>query len=300
MTCQHCQTWILDDDHRCRRCGRRVRATPSRISPETYPLAAAATAPGYDFEGEPNFRGSESEISSSAAGLGQQILFTTPANQPRVIPFDSLTSPAERDAIRLRAAEAQRPAPVKSAKVEAKRSRSNRNSPSDQRGFDFHIHEEASRAPDLYLPTSDVICAAPVATAAVRVQAALLDALLIACGSTIGLGLFFYIGGHFTADKHVLPFASAALLTVPLFYKLLWVFAGQDTPGTRMSGLELVDFDGKRPSKGRRFQRLFGSVLSLLAAGIGMIWALVDEDKLTWHDHISGTFPTFSDQNSPV
>ena len=149
----------------------------------------------------------------------------------------------------------------------------------------------------VYLPASEVTCGAPVATAAIRLQAALLDTLLIACGSAIGLGLFYYVGGQLTADKHVLPFLAAALLTVPLFYKLLWAFAGQDTPGGRMSGLELVDFDGRRPSKKRRYQRLFGSVLSLLAAGIGMIWALVDEDKLTWHDHISGTFPTFSDQD---
>ncbi len=297
MTCQHCQTWILDDDHRCRRCGRRVRASPSRISPATYPIAAAATAPAYEFETEPGFQHSEPAVASQPAEFGQQVLFATPTHEPRVIPFDSLTSPAERDAIRLRAAETRRPLPVKSARVESKRSRSNRNSHSNQRDFEFQANGELPHTSGLHLPASEVTCGAPVATAAIRVQAALLDTLLIACGLAIGLGLFFYVGGQLTANKHVLPFLAAALLTVPLLYKLLWAFAGQDTPGARMSGLELVDFDGKRPSKERRFQRSFGSVLSLLAAGIGMIWALVDEDKLTWHDHISGTFPTFSDQD---
>ena len=38
--------------------------------------------------------------------------------------------------------------------------------------------------------------------------------------------------------------------------------------------------------------RLGGSVLSFLAAGIGLVWSLVDEDRLTWQDHISSTFPT--------
>ncbi len=296
MTCQHCQTWILDGDHRCRRCGRRVRAMPSRISPATYPIAAAATAPAYDFKQEPDYEQAELAVASHAAMPGQQTLFTAPANEPRVIPFGSLTSPAERDAIRLRAAETQRPAPVKSAKIEARSSRSKRNGRPDQRNLEFQSQDDLTHSSGLYLPASGVTCAAPVAGCAIRVQAALLDALLIACGCAIGLGLFFYVGGRFTAEKHLLPFLAAALLTVPLFYKLLWAFAGQDTPGVRISGLELVDFDSKRPSKGRRYQRLFGSVLSLLAAGIGMIWALVDEDKLTWHDHISGTFPTFSDQ----
>jgi hypothetical protein len=29
---------------------------------------------------------------------------------------------------------------------------------------------------------------------------------------------------------------------------------------------------------------------------MGLIWALVDEDSLTWHDHISSTFPTLADE----
>ncbi len=32
--------------------------------------------------------------------------------------------------------------------------------------------------------------------------------------------------------------------------------------------------------------------LSLMAGGIGLLWGLVDEETLTWHDHISKTFPT--------
>ena len=296
MTCQHCQTWILDDDHRCRRCGRRVRATPSRISPATYPIAAAATAPAYDFEAAPGARHSEPAFSSEPPAAGQQVLFTT-ANEPRVIPFDSLTSPAERDAIRLRAAETEWPAPLKSAKLEMKRSRSKRNRHSDQRDLDFQSDQDLARPSDFYLSVAEKTRAAAVARTAVRVQAALLDTLVIACGCAFGLGLFFYVGGEFTAEKKILPFLAAALFTVPLFYKLLWAFAGQDTPGTRLSGLEVVDFDGKRPSSGRRYQRLFGSILSLLAAGVGMIWALVDEDNLTWHDHISGTFPTLSNHD---
>ncbi len=286
MTCQHCQTWILDDDHRCRRCGRRVRATPSRISPASYPIAATATAPAYDFEPE--------EVPIYDATTEQQPLFSTPHADSRVIPFDTLTSPAERQAIRQRAAETQRPAAVKSAKVESKRSRAKRQDAADQAHLEFHSgeHHLPTRAPG-----SVPICDAPVATAGVRVQAALWDALVIGCGVIPGAALFLYIGGQLTLDKHTVPFFAAALLTIPLVYKMLWAFAGRDTPGTRMAGLELVDFDGKRPSKERRYGRLFGSMLSLLAAGIGMAWALIDEDKLTWHDHMSGTFPTFTGEN---
>jgi uncharacterized RDD family membrane protein YckC len=98
-------------------------------------------------------------------------------------------------------------------------------------------------------------------------------------------------------DKHVLPFFALAFMTVPLFYKLLWAFAGSDTAGMRCAGLRLVDFDGNPPSRSHRYQRVLGSVLSLLAAGIGLVWSLVDEDSLTWHDHISSSFPTLASES---
>lgn len=209
-----------------------------------------------------------------------------------MIPFDSLTSAAERDAIRLRVARNVFSVPVKSTKVEVKRARTKRGASDDQGQLEFEGHEEKLRQ-----PRTNVICDAPVAPAGLRVQAALCDALLIACGCALGIALFLYTGERLIMDKHVLAFVSAAVLTVPVFYKLLWSFAGRDTPGLRMMGLELVDFDGKRPSRDRRYLRILGSMLSLLAAGVGMAWVLVDEDRLTWHDHISSSFPTFSDRD---
>jgi uncharacterized RDD family membrane protein YckC len=215
------------------------------------------------------------------------MLFATLTNEARVIPFDSLTSPAERDAIRLRA-ESSRPEPLRNAKVESKRAKA-RGSSADQRHLEFQGQDAI-----VSQPRTRVICDAPVAPAGIRLRAACLDGLLMACGCGIIVGIFLYSGGVIAFEKPALAFFAVSLLTIPLVYKLLWAFAGQDTPGMRIAGLELVDFDGKRPSRVRRYGRALGSVLSLAAAGIGMIWALVDEDKLAWHDHISASFPTFA------
>ena len=296
MTCQHCQTWILDGEHRCGRCNRRVRATPSRISPATYPIAATATAPAYDFEVAAEAPAAP-DIPIGEPVESQQRLFNVPEPRSRVIPFATLTSPGEREAIRLRAAETQRPTPVQNTRVSAKRARTKRSDSeqhvlADQGRLEFEVHQEVAPALGSHMPAD-----ALVATASMRMHAALLDSLLIAAGSLLGASPFLFAGRAVSLDKHTLPFLAAALLTVPLFYKLLWAFAGLDSPGTRMAGLELVDFDGKTPSRERRYSRLFGGMISFLAAGVGLIWALVDEDKLTWHDHISGTFPTFAGEN---
>ena len=50
----------------------------------------------------------------------------------------------------------------------------------------------------------------------------------------------------------------------------------------------------------RRYQRLLGSMISVLAGGMGLIWVFLDQDCLTWHDHISSTFPTISSERKRI
>jgi uncharacterized RDD family membrane protein YckC len=83
----------------------------------------------------------------------------------------------------------------------------------------------------------------------------------------------------------------AALLIVG-FYRIVCCIGNMDTPGLQWSGLALLNFDGFRPTRKARFYRLGGGIVSGLSAGIGLLWSLLDEERLTWHDYMSGTFPT--------
>jgi len=276
MICQHCQTRILDEDHRCRRCGRRVR--DGRGGVESFPVQSSAAAPAYDFEPE----------ASPVSLADQQALFHNP-NPGRVISFESLRSPSERQSIRARAAEIPRPEPLPQAKVELKRAKARKKVSDRQQRLDFQGVEEVVSPPQ-----SHIICDAPVAPAIMRTEAALIDAAIMLSPMILGLAVYWYEGGSFVIDKSTAPFWLAVLFTVPMLYKLLWSWAGRDTIGLAAMGLRLVDFDGNPPSRERRYQRALASFISLLAAGIGLVWALVDEDALTWHDHMSSTFPTIS------
>jgi uncharacterized RDD family membrane protein YckC len=89
----------------------------------------------------------------------------------------------------------------------------------------------------------------------------------------------------------VLLFAGV-IGVVAVLYRLLWCLGNGDTPGMQFAGLRLVNFDGRLPDREQRLTRLAGSILSLASAGLGLVWALVDEENLTWHDHISKTFPS--------
>jgi hypothetical protein len=57
--------------------------------------------------------------------------------------------------------------------------------------------------------------------------------------------------------------------------------------------LRLTNFDGFPAEPGQRALRFLGTCLSMATCGAGLLWALVDEESLTWQDHISKTFPTF-------
>ena len=219
----------------------------------------------------------------------QRALFSNP-NPSRVLSFEAFASPAERESIRARAAAVSRPEPLKQGKVEVRHARPRRKVSADQQVLDFFGSEELVSPPQ-----SHIICDAPVAPNSLRIQASVIDGLIMLAGMALIFSGFVYLGGPGMLDKHSLPFLIGALITVPIFYKTMWVYANRDSYGTTAAGLELVDFDGNPPSQARRYQRLIGSFVSVLAAGIGLIWALVDEDSLTWHDHISGTFPTITE-----
>jgi uncharacterized RDD family membrane protein YckC len=301
MTCQHCQTWISEVDHRCRHCGRRVRSTPPRISPSTYPIAATATAPaisfGLDEELAPEItaRAVPEALPPIVQESGQQTLFSQ-ASDRRIIPFDKFGpfdkfTPAQQRDSAARLTDPSRPIPIRQEKVEVKHARPQKSdSPrATQRRLEFQGEEQI-----LSQPKHSIICDAPVAPAELRMRAAVIDMAVMGTGLALCYAMFRFAGCELSTDKHVVPFLAAALLTVPFVYKLLWAYAGNDSLGMQKVGLVLVDFDGNPPSRRRRYQRLFGSFVSLLAAAMGLVWVFVDQDALTWHDHISNTFPTFA------
>jgi uncharacterized RDD family membrane protein YckC len=219
------------------------------------------------------------------------MLFMQPVNENRVIPFDQLTSPAERESIRARAAKLSQPAPVKTSKQEVSARRSRKTArPDEQQQFDFFGKAEITSP----LPSA-IQCGAPVAPPFVRLSAALVDGFMITAGAFVLLVVFRLAIGWLPTDKLAVTAYAAALAALSITYKLIWCFANRDSFGMTSTGLRVVDFDGNPPPRKRRLWRAFSSLLSVGGAGLGLIWTFADADSLTWHDQISGTFPTFEE-----
>ena len=137
-----------------------------------------------------------------------------------------------------------------------------------------------------------IVCDAPVAPKAQRMLAAGLDAGTVSV-SLLGVAFGLWaVGGLTMVAQLTLPWMACTVAAVSLFYRCVWSIAGRDTPGMRFAGLRLVDFDGRTPNRDQRSIRQVAGILSVASAGLGILWALADEESLTWHDRISKTFPT--------
>jgi uncharacterized RDD family membrane protein YckC len=212
----------------------------------------------------------------------QPWLFREGVGAPKVIPIPTLTPSRSQ----MQEAQSIRRVPARSAPRP-------RRATDSQQALQFPEREGDS---DLSAPADQIFCEAPVALPGHRALAALVDISWV----LIGLGLFVWVtflganlvGADLTMSRQTAPFVIAVGVVIALLYRSLWYFANDDTPGMRFAGLRLVDFDGRRPDREQRGLRQLASLLSLVAAGLGLVWALVDEESLTWHDHISKTFPT--------
>ena len=275
MNCPFCGIPNNSGESRCDRCGRRLHLANPRSAPELYSRSLTAVAvqpalapasPPPPAQKQPDlFPAVESPRVVSIAAKGG---FTQPKATPKPKPAPRATG---EQAAQRRAAQqelafiATAPIPNRRPKLEAE---------------------------------SVIYCDAPVATAQHRTMAAAMDTGIILSSLLIlGTVILAFAPGALAEPWGLGAFAGMSVLLV-VFYQCLWVLANGDSAGMRWAQLRLTNFDGRRPRRKERFLRMFGMWLSVLPAGLGLLWSLMDEETLTWHDQISKTFPTPADAAS--
>lgn len=293
MECRYCQAANADDDHRCRRCGRRLRLSPvytgsSAAAPvlqNAAPVLQNAT-PAWQPESvetssplrlaanrtEPH---RSPEPSAPRRPITYQPSLFTSRELPLVVQFETI------------APDSVQPSPRK-PQTSAQRQRRRKLLPG-QKALEFQFAQPARSSKSA---EGVIYCDAPVAIPAHRAMAAALDASIILMALAV-FGIVFHLaGGVFVLNAKTVPMFLGVAACVVVFYRLLWCLANGDTVGQKWTRLRLVNFDGQTPTRAQRLYRTASGFLSLMAGGIGLLWGLVDEETLTWHDHISKTFPT--------
>jgi uncharacterized RDD family membrane protein YckC len=143
------------------------------------------------------------------------------------------------------------------------------------------LRTDAAREPDLNLQLAPV---------SLRLLAAVVNGSLV-------LGAFL-VAALVAAStlKHSLPVREVEVVSVVtiaviagLYHGLFYAFA-KSTPGMRYAGVALCTFDGRNPTREQRFRRLTAMLVSVVPMGLGLVWAIFDDDHLSWHDRLSQTY----------
>lgn len=278
MRCKHCGFVNGEDDHRCLRCGRRIAGV------------VIAAPPGYSGA---NALAQSLMLSEDTADF-QAVTVETPVqptlfvNSPKnIIPFDRRERQAAPKAeAPQRMAQHQTAAPQQRIQVRKAAT------PDTQGLLDF-VPNSTQKIRKLKTDVdAQVFCDQPVATPTHRLVASAIDGALIFFGFGLLVSLVELLGGSFGAGKLQWAGLAATLGLVSMFYGLIWAIAGRETAGMHFTDLQLITFDGFQLDARSRALRFASTWLSFCSGGLGLLWAVADEESLTWHDHISKTFPT--------
>ena len=297
MNCRYCGSNNAAADHRCSRCGRRLHLATARPAPEVYPVSGArALSPQPSAEAVEYV---EPVPQAPKRAPYQPALFNS-RDLGRVVPIEAYQARAAERSERAKQAERanrQAPAPLPAGAA------------LEQTNFSF----PASAAPSVAQPARGPASLlrdpaasqarysqAPVAIPMHRAMAAAIDlGMVMVAAGTLCLLIAFGSGSWTLPGKPLYWFAGVSGV-LAVIYKLVWAAADADSPGLRWCQLKLLHFDGREPVRRERLERIASSLLSVMAGGLGLIWALVDEESLCWHDHSSRTFLTPFSRESRV
>jgi uncharacterized RDD family membrane protein YckC len=278
MRCKYCGFTNGDDDHRCLRCGRRtgqVISAPAGISGAN----ALAVAPAFEANETQDFLPIQDTPGT------QPVLFAPAASN--VIPFDRLqrqvTEKLQNE--KLQRNQAAQQAPRKEA------------STAQQIALDFLSTAPQQRVLRNEVP-AQIYCNRPVATPMHRFVAGAIDTSFILLAFGLFVGISQLAGGSFGAGKLFWEMIGLSFVLISCFYGSLFAMTGRETAGMHMTDLQLITFDGFPVDPRSRATRFASTWLSFGSGGLGLVWALADEETLTWQDHISKTFPTIRESAS--
>jgi uncharacterized RDD family membrane protein YckC len=133
---------------------------------------------------------------------------------------------------------------------------------------------------------------APIRPAALedRIMAALVDAALSFAGFLVFVFVFSSCTAHPPAGRTALAAGSLAMVVTFAAYQWLFFRFGESTPGMTYARIALCTIDDDNPTRQAMQRRVGALLLSALPLGLGLLWAVFDEDQLGWHDRISGTY----------
>ena len=91
-------------------------------------------------------------------------------------------------------------------------------------------------------------------------------------------------------DRRIAGIYIVGYFLLVVIYFFLFMLSASQTPGMKMRQLAVVTRDGAALDLKGACVRGFGYLISFLPVMLGLVWAVIDPEHLTWADKVSGTY----------
>jgi uncharacterized RDD family membrane protein YckC len=151
--------------------------------------------------------------------------------------------------------------------------------------LDAHKPVEAPAAPAMPVLASTL----PPQTAPLelRFMSGLVDGMLVAGGALAFVAAYARAGGEIPLGWPAVGAILGILAVVHVLYQLLFFTFSDQTPGMRYARIGLCTLADENPTRAQMRRRILAQFLAICPLGIGLLWIVLDDDGLGWHDRIS-------------
>lgn len=154
---------------------------------------------------------------------------------------------------------------------------------------EIELDEQPQPLPDYYAiqPDAAKLYQAPFSR---RMMATMVDAALIL---SLVWGVAYLVASRFDHLPGIrVTEVCGVILTLGFAALYEWFFLtfAKVTPGMRYAQLSLCTFDEQVPTPAQLKGRMKAMLISVLPAGLGVVWSIFDEDQMSWHDRLSKTY----------
>jgi uncharacterized RDD family membrane protein YckC len=130
-----------------------------------------------------------------------------------------------------------------------------------------------------------------VAPVSDRMLATVVDGALVTLAFLAAAVVVIASTAHPPAGRIALIATGCGLMLIWLLYQFLFLsYAEEGTPGMRYARIALCTFDDDNPTIEQMRMRIPAMLAAALPAGLGLLWALLDKDRLGWHDRWTRTY----------
>lgn len=163
-----------------------------------------------------------------------------------------------------------------------------------------HVAADYYVAPSLEAQLNASPVLKDVASIELRLMAGLVDGCLIFAGflsfaaafalatqPLAGSAISGAINLHNVTLQNAALGSAAAIAGLAILYQLLFFTFSDATPGMKYARISLCTFADDNPSRSALRRRVLSLALSACPLGLGLLWAWIDNDRLSWHDRFT-------------